>query len=404
MKAAALAEETRRQQQQQQAAVAPPPVPVVAAPAPVAIAPPSGGLLTIQNALKQVEAGWKSQRIKLSGQTLTSHDFNQLKRIAIENKNVKSLEFCFCRVEESDFIQLMGVLKDAHLIGLQAARIDMTADGAAAVATLVQESQIKKIDVTYNNIGDEGGLRIVEALKDCGVECLLLARNNLTHKSFERLGNILQTTPTTLKTLDVSRNMMRDEGAIALAEGLPHTGLQCLLLDMNRITEAGIIALCDAVVKTESLTELSLSGNIVKSPKSMKAMIRMLANSNLEHFQLNYSDMDTESMEALANGVKESLHLKIFEVKENRKVDDTIIRNFLTVVAGHRSLQTLNLDDTEVTAEYEKEVIDHFNRMHNPRAKAMTIIVTAKLVPRIGGKSILQTVSIDIFRLLADYL
>jgi hypothetical protein len=357
-------------------------------------------MFNIQQAMLAIDVGWKSQRIKLARQTLGAQDFDTLHDLLLKYPTIKSLELCACQAEENDIMKLARRLKDYNLVGLQLAYVEMSDDGAAALATAIQECPLKKLDLTYNRIGVKGGLRLAHALKDSGLECLLLARNELK-TSIINLAEVLGNNRTTLKSLDVSENEINNEGAMAIAKALPQTGIEVLLMDMNSITEDGVVAICDAAITSSSLTELSLSGNDINSDESQKSICSLLKKSQIERLALNSTDMDGQMLDKLALGVRECLSIQVLDLKDNSRIDDASIRRFLHTVGPHRSLRTINLDGTTVSRAGDAEIVQRLYNLHNERARSLTILVAAKLLARLGCNSSIQLLPLDALRHLA---
>ena len=78
----------------------------------------------------------------------------------------------------------------------------------------------------------------------------------------EALAQAIQHNFIPLKRLDLSNNSISDAGAVALAQALHHNStLTKLVLSNNSISAAGAVALAQALHHNSTLTWLNLSGN-----------------------------------------------------------------------------------------------------------------------------------------------
>jgi hypothetical protein len=349
---------------------------------------------------RKLEDGDTSHRLLFGRVEFTGESLNVLYDVVLrEDSNIKTLEFEDCLIEDGDLIQMLSRLKQyPQLAGIRFNHMLRTPIHAAALATAMQEVWFKKIDVEYSMYGDDGARNIIDALRDCGVEFLNLARTNLTAASANYLSQTLMNYPTALKTLDLSRNAILSEGACCLATALPHTKLECLLVNWNGIRDEGIAAICEAVIKTPSMRELSLSRNRITN---MSSIVKMLEQSNLEHLHLNASGIDRTSLHQLAIGVKYSRTLHTLELKHCRQVDNPSVEQFLRIIGGHMTFKKLDLHESGVTEPYIIDVNEHINSLHGSRVHSLIALVAGKTIPRVGCRSLITRLPLEMFRLVA---
>ena len=137
-----------------------------------------------------------------------------------------------------------------------------------AIGDLVH-NKVEELNLTSNNISDEGAKALAEALKvNTALQGLLwLGDNEISDEGAKALAEALKVN-TALQKLDLYENKISDEGAKALAEALKvNTALQGLglvskfWLGSNKISDEGAKALAEALKVNTTLQRLCLSRN-----------------------------------------------------------------------------------------------------------------------------------------------
>lgn len=357
----------------------------------------------IREAIKQIEGGWKAQKIRLVATPLSEEDCQLLRETLKQHHTVKSLDICLCDISEEDILKFAQGLKDFGLVGLQLVHANMTERGARALATAIQQYPLKKLDVAFNRLGPRGAFALASALRDCGLEALMISRNTIRAEGAVHIAEVLAEGLTVLKTLDVTKNRIGDEGCIALANALPNTRLESLKMDTNQITHAGVVAVCDALRKYPSLSDLSLSENNL-GDESIKLIAEVLPLTKMEKLTLNLNDFSDEAFLALADAIGKSDTMETLEVKAASKITDKAAVEFLKRVKTHRTFKELNLVDTNVPEAVRNHITAYLENLHSDRTKILLALCSAKTVPRIGQRSTLRELPLDLIRLVKDML
>ena len=108
---------------------------------------------------------------------------------------------------------------------------------AVAIGSNLTWINLKKLDLSFNQIGDEGGMKIGSNTTWVNLEELCLKDNNLAIKSSVAIGK--NKTWRKLKVLDLSGNKLGNSGASNLAQNTTWTNLTTLSLDANDIGPKG---------------------------------------------------------------------------------------------------------------------------------------------------------------------
>ena len=160
-----------------------------------------------------------------------------------------ALHFSRCNLSPLDCLALVHALKsvegilDFNLIGNK-----LQSRGCIEIAKLLPGNQhnqgfceLKTLNLRRNNITDEGVKHLSTALThtNCTLNSLNLYKNNITDEGVKHLATALTHTNCTLNSLDLRYNNISDEGVKHLATELTHTNckLNSLYLGYNNITD-----------------------------------------------------------------------------------------------------------------------------------------------------------------------
>ena len=189
--------------------------------------------------------------------------------------------------------------------------------GCQAVARLLERSSsLKVISLPNCEIGDDemgilsSSFRANKARLP--MESIQLSFNRITHKGLEALSNALWGSMT-LKELKLDNNMIGDRGAHQLAAIFPALkSLVTLDVGFNGIKTAGLNVLMKAVVDTDQIESLSLSGNDIDDIPSAKAVAYTLAyNQTLKSIYLVHCSIRDEGKRHITAGAVSNAHTSL---------------------------------------------------------------------------------------------
>ena len=138
--------------------------------------------------------------------------------------------------------------------------------GLALSKALTAFSDLTEIYLSYLNLEDEGTEALANALRDSApsLEVLEMAGNDITTKSSGALATTIAAKQFLTK-LNLSENELKDEGAILIGKALEDGHGQLSEVDMstNMIRRAGARFLAQVVVRKPGLKLLNINGNYI---------------------------------------------------------------------------------------------------------------------------------------------
>lgn len=360
----------------------------------------------VSNSIQQIEQGWSARKIRLIGTRLGQPEFAYIKEVLKEQSCIRSLEICLSDLHERDIVDFAREMQHFNLTGLQLVHVGATENAAMALATAVQECEIKKLDLTYNVIGPEGAKALFHALYDCGLESLLLARNRITEEPMKDLAKVLGSGGTSLRTIDLSRNMLTDEGMLTLLRVFHKSALDILILDGNSFTVASIRELRLQNTVRYQLVNLSLGENEL-GDDSAKEVADMLNDTRciIEMISLNNNRITDAGVEHLAKALREeNKSLEYLDLKNNTGITNASAEILIDAVRTHRKIKKIILTGTQVDVERMTAMDEKLARLHNERATIMTTLCAVNTFPRMGIKSPFSALPRELFRSIADMI
>ncbi|GMH20006.1 hypothetical protein Nepgr_021847 [Nepenthes gracilis] len=138
--------------------------------------------------------------------------------------------------------------------------------GFALSKALLKHAHLAEVYLSYLNLEDDGAMAVANALKDSApsLEVLEMAGNDITSGAAPVLAACLASKQLITK-LNLSENELKDEGAIQIAKSLEagHAQLRELDMSTNSIRRVGARALAHAVVQKSGFKLLNLDGNFI---------------------------------------------------------------------------------------------------------------------------------------------
>lgn len=224
-----------------------------------------------ESLLRQLPAILKSKKAMLRFSNLTDTCCPVLAAILSTSESyLRELDLGYNSISDSGVRTLVEGLNDQNCrlktIRLQACGV--TSHGCEYLATTLRQSKkLQELDLSMNEIGDDGLTQLADGLRspDCQLETLKLSQCNIEQRGCCCLASALQENSDHLKVLDLSINMVGDTGAMELLRKFDISKLTKLEMYHCGLTVLSCGSIGEALKnETSTLVELNLSNNSLK--------------------------------------------------------------------------------------------------------------------------------------------
>ncbi|XP_031549260.1 leucine-rich repeat-containing protein 74B-like [Actinia tenebrosa] len=180
-------------------------------------------------------------------------------------------------------------LKELNLSGCQ---IQAGSDAEAFVSSLCVNSQLKSLNLSYNEIGDSGAIRLGPVLvNNQSLTFLDISWNNIRSAGAEALCRGLSRN-TSLTELDLSWNGLGNFGAECTKQTLiDNKSIRILNLSSNHISITGIKHIAQALHRNRTLQVLKIGKNPFLSSGASMILKSLLANQQSALCELTLEDV-----------------------------------------------------------------------------------------------------------------
>ncbi|KAM9758290.1 LOW QUALITY PROTEIN: NACHT, LRR and PYD domains-containing protein 3-like [Menidia menidia] len=239
---------------------------------------------------------------------------------------------------------------NCRLETLSLSRCGISEYGCSSLASAVTSnpSHLKELDLSSNRPGDSAVKLLMAALKD--PHKLRLADCGVSESVCEAVASALKSSPSHLKELDLSRNMLRDSGGKHLSAGLesPNCRLETLRLEGCSLSESSCSSVVSALKsKPSHLTELDLSLNPI-SECVMKELSSFLQSPlcGLKTLRLQCCGLSNISGASLVSALKsKSSRLTELDLRYNHNLQESVTKQLSELVESpDYQLKTLRLE------------------------------------------------------------
>jgi Ran GTPase-activating protein (RanGAP) involved in mRNA processing and transport len=325
-------------------------------------------------------------------------------KILEQKSNIKNVDFSHCTVDEDLLINFSKHLSEFSLISLSLIDMKLTEESCRALATGLQSSSIKKLDVSDNpQMGDDGFIAITSALTESGIEALAASSCGIMSKGAQAIGDILLHYETSLRSLNLSKNQLGN-GVISIANAIKQIRIQTLKLCLVGMSGKAFGALCDSLSLSTTIEVLHVALNPLCNTSLTQLIDAMKKNKSIRKIVLCGCGIDDESVRYLAQAIKSSSTIDTLDLRLNRAITDAGLKTLKTASEKHRTLRSVHIAGVSGSAVVMREFQQAIAALQSDRAKALTTFCSIYMVTRLGSKSALLCLPSDLLRPIAAML
>jgi hypothetical protein len=257
-----------------------------------------------------------------------------------------------------------STLKSLSLNSNRERHRELTNSGWTALSISLRVIALEELSILGNSLDDIGITVIAESLENnSSLRELDLSDNLICEDGVSALCNVLRHPNSVLKILDIRNNSIRDIGVMALSTVLRHPNSKLERLDIsdNVIGDIGINALTDALINNSMLKELTIEENPDVTPAGWMNFAAVLRNptSALEFIEASHNSINDEVVHTFADALSENktleeLYLGICPPGYNCKITPNGHAAMTSVLCNTSSiLSTFNSNHTLVAICHE---------------------------------------------------
>ena len=282
-----------------------------------------------------------------------------------------ALNFRVCNLSPLDCLALVHALKSVEgILDFDLSGNNLQSLGCIEIAKLLPGNQhnqgfceLKTLNLSRNNITDEGVKHLSTALThtNCTLNSLDLSSNMITDEAIKHLSTALTHTNCTLNSLNLSSNKITDEAIKHLSTALTQTNCKLNILDLrdNNITDEGVKHLSTALTHTNcKLNILDLWGNnITNEGVKHLSTAHTHTNCKLNHLTLNGHNITDEGIKHLTTTLTDTnCKLNSLSLMDNNITDEGVKHLSAALTHTNCKLNSLRLMDNNITDEGVKHL------------------------------------------------
>ncbi|XP_041878889.1 dynein regulatory complex subunit 5 [Corvus kubaryi] len=200
------------------------------------------------------------------------------------------------------------------------------------------------------NFTEQDCFSLAAAVKMChNLKVFKLTRSKVDDDKIKLLARNLLDHPCLLE-LDLSHNLIRDNGAQALGKLISHSRLETLNLCNNQICHLGAQALAQGLAESSTLTSLNLRLNFVEDKGGEAIGRALLTNTSLKSLHLGSNNLSEPTTAVFSQVLAQNTTLTSINFSCNHLGLDGG-KQLLEGLANNKTLTKLDLRHTEVEQE-----------------------------------------------------
>ena len=306
------------------------------------------------------------EELAMKNNNLGSDSFRKICRAIGKNKSIKTIDFgmnstgpVVGSVIEEHLVNSRNI-QNLYLNNMIIGEI-----GTKSIAELLKRNQgIKELFIQKNKIGVKGGQYLGEAMRtNFGLGTLSIAGNQIGVAGIRGLTKgLIQNKKCSLSYLDISYNNIGDEGIVEVGKYIKtdHCKLRNLLALKNDIESEGILLFADYMRGNRQLVDLNVHRNKIGSLAINALLTALVEEGKGKHViqKLNFYECELEEETALVvENVVPSIPSLLFLDLSTNKLGVRGIISVFRLLALNPPLQTVDISDNIHQNDDSKEGI-----------------------------------------------
>jgi hypothetical protein len=212
---------------------------------------------------------------------------------------------------------------------------------SVSLPTIIQHlnvSSVMDLDLSFNVVHDQGSKALANHFRSTGnvLRYLDLCNCQLKSDDTKILCEVLKVFPNTLEELYLAGNNITEDGALELCSYLSSRTCQLITLDLswNRIGEMGAMEFAQAMLHNKSLLKLNLASNSMNDKGGQKFADSLIFHHNLEEINLAQNGLGNGTCFVLAQVVKGHPSLRKIDLSLNPLGEAGARSIFRTILRG----------------------------------------------------------------------
>ena len=212
------------------------------------------------------------------------------------------------------------------------------------MAALTTNTTLVSLGLSSNKIGDEGIALLVDMmLKNPALQELELRYNKITSQGARKLAELLQTNNTRVKKLDLSYNDLGDDGVIAIAHALrSNTTLTTLNLTRTNIGDRAALAMIEALSHNQALSHLHICNRNITDQTTLALAEYLKNNHTLVELNFVCNGITNQGVIAILRALTINNTLREASINtENLKITKELIEALIDLLAVNTNIANL---------------------------------------------------------------
>lgn len=193
-----------------------------------------------------------------------------------------------------------------YLEYLNISKNDITDAASSSICKQINLSNyIKTIDFSYNKLSTSFLKKLVASIQNRKIQHLILSHNLFDQDSGQTIRNLIFEI-SSLETLNLSSNHLRDEGVHLLSKGLKESkGSHLKFLDLSdtSISDFGAVKLAKSLLENEILEKLLLNNNNIGDEGGIALFTSLCQNKTLLSIGLQSNEMTDTTSQSICDAL-----------------------------------------------------------------------------------------------------